>query len=152
MKKILIIKHGALGDIILSMYPLFSIKKKYNKYSFTVLTESKYCSLFRDIPFVDNIKFDDRNRLFYIFNLIRLSIWFYKQKFVWVFDLQTSKRTNIYYYFFSLFSKFKWSGIAKKCSHPHLNENRKSLHTVDRHKEQLKLAGVPYSEEINWSF
>ena len=27
MKKILVIKHGALGDIILSMYPLFSIKR-----------------------------------------------------------------------------------------------------------------------------
>ena len=27
MKKILVIKHGALGDIILSMYPIFSIKK-----------------------------------------------------------------------------------------------------------------------------
>ena len=27
MKKILVIKHGALGDIILSMYHLFSIKK-----------------------------------------------------------------------------------------------------------------------------
>ena len=27
MKKILVIKHGALGDIILSMYPLFSLKR-----------------------------------------------------------------------------------------------------------------------------
>ena len=121
MKKILVIKHGALGDIVLSMYPLFSLKKNFKEYSFTILTESKYCDLFKNIPFVDCIKVDNRKSTFHIFTFIKLCIWFYTQNFEWVFDLQTSRRTNIYFYFFSMLSKFKWSGIAKKCSHPHLN-------------------------------
>ena len=104
MKKILVIKHGALGDIILSMYPLFSIKKNFNNCNFTILTESKYSDLFKNIPFVDYIKADNRKSIFFVFNFIKLCIWFYKQKFDWVFDLQTSKRTNIYFYFFSIIS------------------------------------------------
>ncbi len=152
MKKILVIKHGALGDIVLSMHPLFSIKKKYKNYSFTVLTESKYYDLFKNIPFIDFIKVDNRKRVFYIFSLIKLCIWFYKQNFEWVFDLQTSRRTNTYYYFFSIFNKFKWSGIAKNCSHPHLNLNRTKLHTIERHKEQLKLAGITSYAKVDWNF
>tara|TARA_B100001939_G_C16863878_1_gene583150 strand:+ start:216 stop:1163 length:948 start_codon:yes stop_codon:yes gene_type:complete len=152
MKKILVIKHGALGDIILSMYPLFSLKKNYKNHSFTILTESKYFDLFRNIPFVDNIKVDNRKSFFSIFTFIKLSYWFYKQKFEWVFDLQTSKRTNIYFYFFSIFSEFKWSGIAKKCSHPHLDSNRTRLHTIERHKQQLMLAGVSSYSKVDWSF
>ena len=68
MKKILVIKHGALGDIILSMYPLFFFKKKnYKNHSFTILTESKYFDLFKNIPFVDNIKVDNRKSFFFDF-------------------------------------------------------------------------------------
>ena len=67
MKKILVIKHGALGDIILSMYPLFSIKKNFNNHSFTILTESKYSNLFKNIPFVDCIKADNRKVYFFCF-------------------------------------------------------------------------------------
>ena len=152
MKKILVIKHGALGDVVLSIYPLFSIRNNFKNYKFTILTESKYCELFKNIPFVDHIKIDNRKSIFYFINYIRLCVWFYKQNFDWVFDLQTSKRTNIYFYFFSIFSKFKWSGIAKKCSHPHLNLNRKSLHTIERHKEQLRLAGISKVAKVNWKF
>ena len=152
MKKILVIKHGALGDIVLSMYPLFSLKKKFSNHSFTVLTESQYFDLFKNIPFVDNLKVDNRKSFIFIFSFIKLCYWFYKQKFEWVFDLQTSNRTNIYFYFFSIFSRFKWSGIAKKCSHPHLNSNRTRLHTIDRHKQQLMLAGVSSFSNVNWSF
>ena len=31
---------------------------------------------------------------------------------------------------------------CEKLSHPHLNSNRTKLHTIDRHKQQLKLAGI----------
>ena len=56
------------------------------------------------------------------------------------------------FYFFSIFSEFKWSGIAKKCSHPHLNSNRTRLHTIERHKQQLMLAGVSSYSKVDWSF
>lgn len=152
INNILIIKHGSLGDIILSIYPLFSIKNKYKNSRITVLTESKYIELFKCINFVNNIKIDNRPKAINILSLIKLCVWFYRQKFDWVFDLQTSKRTNIYFFLFSLFSNFKWSGIAKKCSHPHLNKRRINLHTIERQKEQLELAGIKTHSVVNWNF
>ena len=55
MKKILIIKHGALGDVILSMYSIFAIWKHFKGYEISVLTESKYKELFQCLPFIKNI-------------------------------------------------------------------------------------------------
>ena len=73
MKKILVIKHGALGDIILSMYPLFSLKKELQKSQFHYSNRgSKYFDLFKNIPFVDNIKVDNRKSFFSIFTFIKL--------------------------------------------------------------------------------
>ena len=46
MKKILIIKHGALGDVILSMHSVFAIWKHFKNCEISVLTESKYKELF----------------------------------------------------------------------------------------------------------
>ncbi len=152
MKKILIIKHGSLGDVILSLYSIFAIKKHFQNSNITILTEDKYYEIFKFIPLVDNIKFDNRPKIYDLFSLGRLFIWFYKEKFDWVFDLQTSSRTNMYFFIFSLFNKFKWNGIAKKCSHPHINPKRTKLHTLDRQRDQLKMVGIKSSLKINWNF
>tara|TARA_S200000501_G_C20715142_1_gene695855 strand:+ start:140 stop:1063 length:924 start_codon:yes stop_codon:yes gene_type:complete len=151
MTNILVIKHGSLGDIVLAMHPLFSIKKNFKDSKITILTEPKYYTLFKHIPFIDEIKVDERNNFFYFLYFVRLCIWFYQQKFDWVFDLQTSTRTNIYFYFFSIFSNFNWSGIAKNCSHPHLGVKRKTLHTLDRQRKQLELAGIKNEAKVNWN-
>ena len=152
MKKILIIKHGALGDIVLSMYPIFAIWKNFKGYEISVLTESKYKELFQCLPFIKNIKIDNRPKFFHLIKYIKIFKWFYKSDFEWVFDLQTSKRTNIYYTVLSLFKNFYWNGIAKNCSHPHLSANRKKLHTVERQKEQLKAAGISNTFKPNWDY
>ena len=151
MKKILIIKHGSFGDIILSMYPIFSIKNHFKNTNITVLTDSKYQEIFKCIPFIDNIKIDNRVNIFSIIQNIKLILWFKSNRFDWIFDLQTSKRTNIYFFFLSKLYNFYWSGIAKKCSHPHLDLNRTQLHTIDRHKQQLNISGIKYFIEPNWS-
>ncbi len=150
MNKILIIKHGSLGDIVLSFYPIFSIKKNYEKSIITILTEEKYAELFKCIPFINHIKIDNRPKFYFFQNYINLVKWFKKEKFDWVFDLQTSRRTNIYFLLFSLVCSFYWNGIAKRCSHPHTNKNRKILHTIDRQRDQLKVAGIKKSIIPNW--
>ena len=150
-KKVLIIKHGALGDVVLSMYAVFSIYKHFNSSHISVLTESKYLEIFKCLPFVSTIRIDNRPRFYSFFHYIKLIIWYYKSDFDWVFDLQTSKRTNFYFYIFSLFKKCNWNGIAKKCSHPHLESNRVKQHTVDRQKQQLKCAGIQKSVMPSWN-
>ena len=152
MKKILIIKHGALGDVVLSMYPIFSIWRHFKDYEISVLTESKYKELFQCLPFIKNIKIDNRPKFFHLIKYIIIFKWFYNSDFEWVFDLQTSKRTNLYYTILSLFKSFYWNGIAKNCSHPHVGSNRTKLHTVERQKEQLRAAGISNTFKPNWSY
>jgi ADP-heptose:LPS heptosyltransferase len=36
----------------------------------------------------------------------------------------------------------EWSGIAPAASHPHDNPNRTAMHTLDRQREQLEMAGI----------
>ena len=44
MKKILIIKHGSLGDIVLALPAFAAIRFHYNKSKIYLLTEEKYFS------------------------------------------------------------------------------------------------------------
>ena len=62
------------------------------------------------------------------------------------------KRTNFYYSILSLFNNFYWNGIAKNCSHPHLSADRKLLHTIERQKEQLKVAGITKTFKPEWRY
>ena len=152
MKKILIIKHGAFGDVILSMYPVFAIWKHFKDCEISVLTESKYKELYECLPFIKNIKIDNRPRFYYFLKYIKIFLWFYKSDFEWVFDLQTSKRTNLYFAILSTFKDFNWNGIAKNCSHPHLSLNRKRLHTIERQKDQLRVAGIIQVYNPDWNY
>jgi ADP-heptose:LPS heptosyltransferase len=56
-----------------------------------------------------------------------------------VYDLQTSGRSTRY---FRLAGRPPWSGIARGCSHPHANPLRDVMHTLERQREQLEMAGV----------
>ena len=56
-----------------------------------------------------------------------------------VYDLQTSDRSNQY---FRLAGRPAWSGIAAGCSLPHDNLLRDYMHTLERQREQLEMAGI----------
>ncbi|MEJ1979200.1 MAG: hypothetical protein WDN49_26865 [Acetobacteraceae bacterium] len=56
-----------------------------------------------------------------------------------VYDLQTSGRSGWYY---RVAGRPAWSGIAAGSSHPHANPARDSLHTLERQREQLTMAGI----------
>ena len=61
--------------------------------------------------------------------------------FVRVYDLQTSDRSSFYFRLFRR-PKPEWSGIAAGCSLRHTNSQRDSLHTIERQREQLAMAGI----------
>ena len=52
MKKILIIKHGSLGDIILALPAFASIRSHYNKSEILLLTEKRYFNFFDKSPYI----------------------------------------------------------------------------------------------------
>jgi len=103
VKKILVIKHGSLGDIIFALPSMISIRKKYPEALIHLLTEEKYVSLLMKPNIFDKIIIDNRKDFFFksiidVFKLLRM-------EYDTVIDLQNSKRTSIYNLVFRLFSK-----------------------------------------------
>ena len=60
MKKILVIKHGSLGDIIFALPAMFSIRNKNPEALIHLLTEKKYIFFLSKSKIFDNIFVDNR--------------------------------------------------------------------------------------------
>ena len=101
MKKILVIKHGSLGDIIFSLPAIFSIREKYQEALIHLITERKNISFFKKSKIFDKIIIDNRKDSFLklIINLFKLL----NMKYNLIIDLQNSQRTSIYNLFFRIF-------------------------------------------------
>jgi len=149
---ILIIKHGALGDIILAGSAMQAIRE-FNKDSYIVcLTGKTYAEILKNSPYIDEVVIDFKPRWYDIKGWINLKNLFMKFSFTHVYDLQTSYRSNIYFYLFYSFSKTKWCGIAYGCKYRHSNINRKKMHTYYRQKDQLYKCGINYEYYPDWSW
>ncbi len=150
-EQILIIKHGALGDIVLASGPMQAIRAHHPEAHIVLLTTPAFKPFMESAPFIDEIWTDSRPKIWTFWKWGRLKKKFNSRSFSWVYDLQTSERSGHY---FKLFNQPKpnWSGIAKKASHRHDTPHRTQLHTIDRQKEQLAIAGIKYVPEpsLKW--
>ena len=103
MKKkenILIIKHGALGDLIQADGIFKSIRLKHKYANIVLITSKKFVTLMENSPYIDEILIDDRrsfiNINFYINFFKRVSRFNFSK----IYDLQNSQRTYIYQKYF----------------------------------------------------
>ncbi len=136
-KRILVVRLGALGDFFLSFGPFAAIRARHADDEVTLLTTAPFAALARRAPWFDRVEVDARPALFDVPGLLRLRRQL--ARFDFVYDLQTSGRSSRY---FILAGRPDWSGIAAGCSHPHANPKRDAMHTVERQREQLEMAGV----------
>ena len=141
LQNILVIKLSALGDFVQAMGPCAAIRRAHSAAHITLLTTSPYIEFARSSGYFDKIWIDQRPHWWQVRTWLTL-----KQKldgggFDRVYDLQTSDRSAFY---FRLLRRPKpdWSGIAAGCSLPHANPQREVMHTIDRQREQLAIAGI----------
>ena len=139
---ILIIKLGALGDFIQVLGPMKAIREHHPTAQITLLTTQSYKELAHQSGYLDAVWIDDRPRIYQVIKWLNLRKRLRLGKFSRVYDLQTSGRSASYFRLFSNTEKPEWSGIAKGCSHYHDNPNRDFMHTQDRQREQLQMAGI----------
>ena len=147
-RRVLVIKHGALGDFVLATGPMMAIRARHLADHITALTTPQFADFARLSGLFDDVWTDTRP------GPLELSAWLAlirrlrKGGFHRVYDLQTSDRTTLY---FRLLPKPKpeWSGIATGASHRHGNPERMRLHVIDRHAEQLRIAGIPHVPDPN---
>lgn len=137
---LLVIKLGALGDVILALGPMAAIRRHHPGARITALTTPPYADLLSASPYVDEVWTDTRPRFWQIGAWRRLRRRLRDAAFTRVYDLQTSDRSTVYFHL--LGEGPEWSGIAPGCTHPHANPQRDFLHTVERQAEQLAVAGI----------
>ena len=86
-KKILLIKHGSLGDIVFALEPILAIHNKFKNSVFDLVTEEKFIPFFKRIKMFDQFLVDNRSGLLSTFSLISKII---NGKYDLIIDLQNS--------------------------------------------------------------
>lgn len=152
MARILIIKHGAFGDVIQCDGALRDIRAHHPQDEITVLTTPPYRRIFARSPHVNHVLTDPRAPRWRLDLMYGLRKTLRQQKFDMVYDLQNSGRTRQYYRWF--LKGTPWSGTAKGCSHPHRAPNPRALPALPRLASQLRDAGlkVTHTEkpDVSW--
>ena len=138
-ERVLVIRLGALGDFVLSLGPMAAIRAFHPKARITLLTTPPFAGLARAMPTCDEVWIDERAPWWKPFKAMALARRLRRGRFQRVYDLQTSGRTARYW---RAMRRPEWSGHAAGASHAHLDPGRDLLHTVDRQKAQLRLAGI----------
>jgi len=152
-KRILIVKLGALGNVILSLGPFAAIRRHHADAEITLLTTAPYAGWLSAAPWFDRILVDQRPDWWNLPGLLRLRRRLVEGRFDRVYDLQTSGRSSRYFHLFPRGSRPEWSGIARGCSHPDRDPDRDRLHDIDRQFGQLVQAGVAMGSppDLTWS-
>ncbi len=150
-ERILIIKHGALGDIVLATGPFRAIRDHHASAHITLLTTKPYAKLMETCGWFDEIWIDDKPKIWQMISWLGLRKMLRAAKFDRVYDLQHTDRSHLYFRMFGN-PKPEWSGIVKGASHPHDNPNRDKIHTIERQAEQLAAAGIASTPptDLSW--
>ena len=93
--RILVIKHGALGDIVQAMPAFAAIRGRHAGAEITLLTTAPFKPLLRQSPWFDHIETDPRKPFWNIAALLKLRGQL--RGFDMVYDLQTSGRSTSYF-------------------------------------------------------
>jgi len=139
---ILVIKLGALGDMVQALGPFAAIRRHHPDARIVLLTTRAYAAFAGASGYFDEVWTDTRPRWNDLGGWLALRRRLRKGRFGRVYDLQTSDRSSSYFRLFWPGPYPEWSGIARGCSHPHANPERDRMHTVDRQAEQLRMAGI----------
>ena len=150
VQRVLVIKHGALGDIIQAQGSMQDIRESFPNARIAVLTEPGFREIWQRCPYIDETITDARGPRW------RLDImWQLRTKFIefdpqYVIDLQNSSRSVTYRRF--LLPRPKWSFVAMarstKAKFP------KSMPSLERKAGQLRDSGLSYRHtmqpDIGW--
>ncbi|SIR40492.1 MULTISPECIES: glycosyltransferase family 9 protein [Acidiphilium] len=145
--KILVIRHGALGDIVLSLPAFAGIRAHHPNAIITLLTTAPFAALLAQSPWFDHVTIDTKPAPWNLPGLLALRRAL--TGFDFVYDLQTSSRSSRYH---RLSGAPKWSGIAPGSTHRHANPARNTMHSRERIAEQLAIAGIPNlpTPDLTW--
>ena len=116
--KILVVKHGSLGDIAFSILAMASIKQFFSNSIIDRLTEEKYVNFLSNSNYFNSIFKDNRKG---IIDSLKVILKINQNKYDLIIDLQNSKRTNNYWSFLKFISEVKVNGSRSNCDIQYLS-------------------------------
>ena len=115
--RLLVIKHGALGDIMQGLDAFASLRAHYDDAHISVLTTPAFAGLMATMPYFDEVLVDHRASVFHLKKTLGVKR-IIQSGFDIIIDMQCSKRTARYHRLFAKSSQ-RWLGTAKGCSDPY---------------------------------
>jgi ADP-heptose:LPS heptosyltransferase len=143
LERVLVIKHGAFGDIVQSDGILRDIRAFHPDAEITLLTAPAFRKLMSRCPHIDRVLTDSRSPLWKLWEWVRLARLFKTGQFTKVYDLQNSDRTELYRKLF--FRHARWNGRRVR--------ERQSA-ALQGLVKQLQSEGIPtkcsLSPDVSW--
>ncbi|WP_333585641.1 glycosyltransferase family 9 protein [Phenylobacterium sp.] len=139
IKKVLVIKLSAMGDFILAFAAAKKIREAHPRARITLLTTPPFEALAKLCPYFNEVETDGRPEG--LTQWLTLVGRLRQARYDRVYDLQTSSRSSMIFHGLQPFAP-EWSGVALGCALPHRNSRRDRMHTLERHADQLKAAGI----------
>ncbi len=151
--RILVIKLGAFGNVILSLGPFSAIRLHHAPAHVTLLTTAPYAGWLATSPWFDEVWCDERPTWWNLPGWVRLRRRLIDGRFDRVYDLQTSGRSSRYFQLLRPGKRPEWSGIARGCALPDRDPDRDRMHDIDRQFGQLRQAGIAQfaPADLSWS-
>jgi ADP-heptose:LPS heptosyltransferase len=137
---ILVIKHSALGDMILALPLLRAIRQHHAGEHIVLLTTSAYADLTQRSGLADEIWVDPRPKFWQPFKLWSLLKRIRRGGFSRIYDLQGSQRTRSYYRLLGSPAEL-WVGNAPGCRY-HIPDPTEPMHIAELRRRQLALVGI----------
>lgn len=141
--RILVIKHGALGDLIQGFDAFAAICAAHAGADITLMTAPAYAALAQAMPWFDRVWLDPRPPPWDLPGWWRVRRRFLADGFSRVYDLQCSRRTARYFRLLPPARRPEWVGAAPGCSHPNPDFAGAGLSNRQKMAAQLAVAGVP---------
>ncbi|MDC3075430.1 hypothetical protein OA258_03225 [Pelagibacteraceae bacterium] len=146
--KILVVKHGSLGDIAFSILAMASIKQFFSNATIDLLTEEKYVNFLSNSNYFNSIFKDNRKG---IIDSLKVILKINQNKYDLIIDLQNSKRTNNYWSFLKFISEVKVNGSRSNCDIQYVIPPQGTESPQQGLYNQLKLLGVnEVNQNVDW--
>ncbi|HEX6442303.1 MAG TPA: glycosyltransferase family 9 protein [Stellaceae bacterium] len=151
-RRILVIRYGGFGDMILCMGAFRTIRAQYARDHVTGLTTPRFADLLRASGYFDEVLIDERLKPWRLASWFELARMLRGRRFYRVFDLQRNERTAVLYRILKAGRSLEWSGVVRGCSHYVQDDPNDRRHITVRLSEQLAVAGIPEAllPDLGW--
>lgn len=140
MRRVLVIRHGALGDIVQHLGAMQAIRAAHPSSHVAALTTAPYAELLTASGLFDAVLIDEKPKT--PAGWWRLIGRLRAERFGRVYDLQRKDRSRFIYFGMKAGRSLEWSGCVRGASHFAPPREDEDQHGTAKIAEQLKVAGV----------